>query len=103
MTLASRPLPDVVLALALVHHLAISNNLPFREIAGFLHKLSGDLIIEFVPKSDSQVMKLLESRKDIFDGYYEENFIHEFESYYKIIAREKISDSERSLFWMKRK
>jgi len=99
----SRPLPDAVFALALIHHLAISNNLPFNKIAGFLHELSENLIIEFVPKSDSQVKRLLQSRKDIFGDYSEEAFVREFEMFYNIKAREKIIHSERILFRMKRK
>jgi ribosomal protein L11 methylase PrmA len=98
-----RPLPDAVLALALIHHLAISNNLPFIKIARFLSELSENLVIEFVPKSDSQVKKLLESRRDIFGDYNEEAFIKDFEVFYKIKAKEKIIDSERTVFWMKRR
>ena len=98
-----RPLPDVVFALALLHHLAISNNLPFARIAGFLCELSENLVIEFVPKSDSQVQRLLESRKDIFENYQEETFIKDFEVFYDIMAKEKIIDSERTIFRMKRK
>ncbi len=98
-----RPLPDAVFALALIHHFAISNNLPFKKIARFLSELSENLVIEFVPKSDSQVKRLLESRKDIFGDYNEEAFIKDFEVFYNIRAKEKIIDSERTVFWMKRK
>jgi hypothetical protein len=97
-----RPLPDAVFALAFIHHLAISNNLPFSMIARFLSSLSENLVIEFVPKSDSQVKILLESRKDIFDDYTEEAFIKEFEVFFTIVGRVKIIDSERVIFLMKR-
>ena len=98
-----RPLPDALLALAFIHHLAISNNLPFHRIAGFLSELSENLVIEFVPKSDSQVQILLQSRKDIFGEYTEEAFIKEFEVLFTIRARAKIMDSERVVFRMQRK
>jgi ribosomal protein L11 methylase PrmA len=98
-----RPLPDTVFALALIHHLAISNNLPFHKIAGFLSELGENLVIEFVPKSDSQVKKLLESRKDIFGDYNEDAFVKEFEVFYNIRAKEKVVDSERTIWLMKRK
>ena len=98
-----RPLPDTVFALALIHHLAISNNLPFAKIARFLSELSVNLIIEFVPKADSQVQRLLQSRRDIFGEYSEEAFIREFEVFYEIKAKEKIMDSERILFWLKKR
>ena len=98
-----RPLPDAVIALALIHHLAISNNLPFAKIARFLSELSENLIIEFVPKSDSQVKILLESRKDIFGDYHEDAFVKEFEVFFDIKAKEKVGGSERTIYWMKRK
>ncbi len=98
-----RPSPDMVFALALIHHLAISNNLPFEKIARFLSELSEHLVIEFVPKSDSQVKKLLESRRDIFGEYHEDAFVKEFEVFYNIIAKEKVMASERTIYWMKRK
>jgi len=103
MGLKRRPFPDTVFALALIHHLAISNNLPFYKIAKFLWKIADNLIVEFVPKTDSQVQRLLESRKDIFDDYTEETFKKEFEMFYTIKAKEKIIASERIIYWMKRK
>jgi ribosomal protein L11 methylase PrmA len=102
-SLKNRPHPDAILALALIHHLAISNNIPLYRIAKFLSKLSDNLIIEFVPKNDSQVKKMLEPRKDIFVDYDEKHFEMEFKSHYNIIAKEKIEDSERIIYQMKKK
>jgi len=98
-----RPLPDVVFALALIHHLAISNNLPLDKIALFFSEITDNLIIEFVPKSDSQVKILLESRKDIFVHYEEESFEKDFELYFDIRDKKNVSESERVIYWMKRK
>ena len=70
--------PDVESALALVHHLAISNNVPLKKIAEFFSQISNFLIIEFIPKSDSQVKRLLLTREDIFENYDEKNFETEF-------------------------
>ncbi len=100
---SARSLPDAVIALALIHHLAISNNLPFRHIASFLSRLSENLIIEFVPKPDSQVQKLLESRRDIFGTYDEENFRKEFGKFFEILEQRPVDGSERTLYRMKRK
>lgn len=102
MSLLERGPVDMVMALALVHHLAISNNLPFSKIAQFLSKLCKWLIIEFVPKSDSQVQKLLASREDIFNKYTQENFEREFREYFAIQDPVKIKGSERSLYLMRR-
>lgn len=103
MAVKNRPHPDAIFALALIHHLAISNNLPFARISEFLSTLTGYLIIEFVPKSDSQVKKLLESRKDIFQEYDEIHFEKEFSSCFEIHGKEKIRDSERVVYLLKRK
>jgi ribosomal protein L11 methylase PrmA len=100
---AGRTKPDTVMALALVHHLAVSNNLPLSRIASFLRDLGDNLIIEFIPKTDSQVKILLRSRKDIFENYSEEQFVKEFKVYFNILETVKIRDSERTLFLMKRK
>jgi len=90
-----------LLALALIHHLAISNNLPLDIIAKFFSKLSKYLLIEFIPKEDSQVQRLLSSREDIFPDYNRDSFEHLFAGYFKILKREKISSSERYIYLMK--
>jgi len=94
---------DLVLALALIHHLAISNNVPLNFLAEYFNKLSHWLIIEFVPKNDPLVLKLLLNRKDIFDKYDIDNFEREFEKHFIKITSQKISGSERVLYLYKRK
>lgn len=100
---AQRALPDAVMALALIHHISISNNVPFDRVAQFLSKLGRHLIIEFVPKSDSQVQKLLATREDVFHSYTKECFETEFKKYYDIISCSAIAGSERFLYLMKQK
>lgn len=102
-SLLNRGLVDTVLALALIHHLAISNNLPFDKIARFFAACGEYLIIEFVPKSDSQVKILLASRKDIFDNYTFEGFEKAFGEIYDIEQKKPIQNSDRILYLMKRK
>ena len=99
-SLAARGPADAVLALALLHHLAISNNLPFEKIAAFFRTVCRSLIIEFVPKSDSQVQKLLATREDIFTGYTPARFEEAFGRWFRIRKAEKIGDSERTLYLM---
>src|SRR5690606_20972341 len=66
---------DVVLALAVVHHLAISNNVPLEKIAEQFYSMSKKgLVVEFIPKEDSQVKILLATREDVFPGYTKEGF-----------------------------
>jgi hypothetical protein len=89
-----------VLALALIHHLAIGLNLPLDRIAGYLARLSRALIIEFVPKSDAQVARLLLSRPDIFPSYTKEEFEKAFARYFTINATSRVEQSERWLYSM---
>jgi hypothetical protein len=103
MSLVQRGPADLIFALALIHHLAISNNVPLYKIAEFFSKISKFLIIEFVPKSDSQVKRLFLSRDDIFDDYDEKNFEIEFSKFFKIINSKKILDSERIIYIMENK
>lgn len=102
-SLVERGPADCVLALALIHHLAISNNLPFEQIAHFFSKIANSLIIEFVPKEDSQAKKLLSTREDIFFNYYKNNFEKSFSQFFKILAVEKIMSSDRIVYCMTKK
>ena len=92
---------DLVLALALVHHLAISNNLPFGKIAEFFKQICTWLIIEFVPKTDPQVQRLLTTREDIFTNYTREHFERVFQERFSLEASEEIKNTGRILYRMK--
>jgi len=93
---------DLVMALALIHHLAISNNVPLLDVADYFADLGEYLIIEFVPKSDSQVKRLLASRLDIFPDYTLEGFRNAFKQRYVLLDEKPVEGSERTLFLMKR-
>jgi len=91
------------LALAVIHHLAISNNVPLPQLADFFASKCRTLVIEFVPKSDSQVQKLLASREDIFPNYTREGFEAAFSTRFNTEKMELIHDSERTLYMMERR
>jgi ribosomal protein L11 methylase PrmA len=102
-SLLDRGPSDMVFALALIHHLAISNNVPLSNTAEFFRDAGRWLIIEFVPKSDSMVQKLLSSRLDIFDRYTNKDFEKAYESCFLIHERVNLRESERVLYLMERK
>jgi hypothetical protein len=91
---------DLTLALAVIHHLAISNNVPLLQLAGFFAETGKWLVIEFVPKSDSQVQKLLASREDIFPDYTREGFEEAFSQRFKVHDAVPVRESERVLYLM---
>ena len=102
-SLLDRGPADIVLALALIHHLAISNNVPLPQLADFFADAGRWLVIEFVPKSDSQVQKLLSSRKDIFPNYIRESFEDAFAKHFDIREKVAVEESERFLYLMEKK
>ena len=97
-SLVERGPSDAVLVLALIHHLTIGNNLPFSVMAEFLRKIAHWLIIEFVPKDDPQVSRLLQVRKDIFENYNQERFEKEFSVRFDLVDCQNITDSRRRIY-----
>jgi SAM-dependent methyltransferase len=100
LSLEERGPADAILALALIHHLAIGHNLPLERVAAYFSRLGRHLVIEFVPKSDSQVQRLLLSRPDIFPAYTKEGFEAAFSRHYQIKSVARIESSERWLYLM---
>lgn len=100
---ASRGPADMVFALALIHHLAISNNLPLEKVASYFSSLCMHLVIEFVPKEDSQVQRLLLNREDIFPNYTRKDFEAAFKKFFTIKKSEPVRDSSRTLYLMSSK
>ncbi len=94
---------DLVLFLAMIHHMAIGNNVPFDRVAEFLSNCCRFLVIEWVPKSDSQVQRMLSSREDVFDEYDQDNFESAFEQFFAIQKKNDIPGTNRTLYLMKTK
>ena len=101
MSLEQRGPADLALALALIHHLAIGNNVPLERIAAWFRRLAGWLAIEFVPKPDPEVQTLLASREDIFPDYTDEGFEAAFSRHFVIEDRWDVKGSERTLYLMR--
>jgi len=99
-SLLERGPADLVMALALIHHLAIGNNVPLPDIAAFLRRCGRRLIVEFVPREDSQVRRLLAAREDIFTDYTRAGFEAAFATHFAIRRVEPIRDSQRLLYLM---
>lgn len=103
LSLVERGAADALLVLALIHHLVISNNVPFNRVAAFLSQMCRFLIIEFVPKSDLQVQRLLCTREDIFNYYTQDSFEASFLNYFSILKCEKIMGTQRTLYLMEKR
>ncbi|MFH1788177.1 MAG: SAM-dependent methyltransferase [Candidatus Altiarchaeota archaeon] len=101
LSLVDRGPSDAVLALALIHHLAIANNVSFHKIASFFKDICEWLVIEFIPKSDPKVQRLLSTRQDVFTDYSKESFEDSFKEFFEIEKSDKIQSSERILYLMR--
>ncbi len=98
LSLAERGPVDVVLALGLIHHLAISNNVPLSHVAGYFRTLTRRLVIEWVPKEDSQVQKLLATRPDIFPDYVQTKFEADFTRQFRILQKVAVEGTCRTMY-----
>lgn len=99
--LAERGPADLVMALALIHHLAIGNNVPLLNVATYLAQLGRRLIIEFVPKSDPQVARLLVVREDVFGSYSQADFESAFAQRFEIERSDPVQEGGRRLYLMR--
>jgi len=97
-SLVERGPADVILALALVHHLAIGNNVPLGRVAGLFARIGRRAIVEFVPKDDPMTQHLLAFRPDIFPDYTAEGFRASFTPYFRVLEEAPVEDSARTLF-----
>lgn len=91
---------DLVMALALIHHLVIAENMSFAQCADLFTSLGRWLIIEFVPKEDEKVQQMLNGRKDIFDQYQADAFEAAMGRYYSIKEKKPVGNSGRTLYLM---
>jgi hypothetical protein len=97
-SLVERGPADIILALALVHHLAIGNNVPLDRVASFMSRLGRRAIVEFVPKEDPMTQHLLAARHDIFPDYTLDGFRAAFGRSFAILDEAPVEDSRRTLF-----
>ena len=87
-----------MLSLAFEHHLTIGKNIPLDQVIEWLVSTAPRGLIEFVPKNDETIKKMIILKGDIFPDYNEENFIKILENKSKIISATKISESGRKIF-----
>jgi len=98
--------PDVTMALALIHHITLSGNVPFEKSAAFFSKFSKYLIIEFPTREDSWVESLLVRKREFinhFDFYNESNFELGYTSYFELLKKERVAGTKRIMYLFKNK
>lgn len=94
---------DALVALAFIHHIAIGRNVPLDMAIDWIMGLAPVGIIEFPPKSDPMVRKLLAQREDIFPDYSEECFLKHVSKRARIVRQQHLSEGGRLLVWYDRR
>ena len=93
--------PDLVLCLALIHHVRMSADIPNLLFLKWLRSLEAEVILEFVNREDEMVVKLLTNKKEQYEDYNLEQFIAEVQRYFTIMDRESLKSGKREIFYLK--
>ena len=86
-----------MLSLAFEHHLAIAKNIPLDQVIEFLTNIAPRGLIEFVPKADYTIKKMLSLKGDIFKDYSEDYFKNILSKTSKIESEKIVSASGRKI------
>ena len=96
--------PELITALALIHHLVLSRNVPLADLPGFFAELTtGWLIIEFVPPEDEKAQQLIRNKGRWHLPYDASSFEQYFLEYFSIEQKSKVPGTESILYLMKKK
>ena len=97
--LAERSRPDLTLCLALVHHVALSGNVPVRAFLDWLADLGTEIVIEFPTRDDPMVRRLLDRKGPGANPDYEtEAFEQALEERWRVESRETLPSGTRILY-----
>jgi precorrin-6B methylase 2 len=99
MGLKERGKPDLILCLALIHHIVISNNIPMRDFLEWISMQCSALVIEFVTKNDPMVKRLLLNKFDNYYDYEQPFFQKCLNEYFTTVATESIPSGTRTLYF----
>jgi len=97
--LTERGAPELILCLALIHHLVITANIPMPELVDWLAGLGAHLVIELVTKDDGQVRRLLRNKPDIYHDYEIEPFEEHLSRHFQIVRRKRYHAETRILYF----
>ena len=102
-SLEKRGRPDLVLCLALIHHIVIAANIPMSEFINWLDDLGGDLIIEFVTAEDAMAQMLLRNKVDQYQDYTIAEFERLVSARYEIADSEELKGGHRKIYFLRRR
>jgi SAM-dependent methyltransferase len=97
--LGDRGTPDLILALALIHHLIIGRNIPLNDLIEWLAQFGSDLVIEFVGHDDPMVKRLLRNRTGQSIEYSAEALELALTKYFGSVTQETLESGTRTLYY----
>ena len=97
--LQTRSQPDLVLCLALIHHVVITANIPLAEFIDWLAGLTDKLVIEYVSRKDDKVQTLLRNKEDKYKDYSRESIEANLKRHFDIRAQLDVNNGDRTLYW----
>jgi len=102
-TLEERSKPDAILALAVIHHLSLTNNVPLTESVRYFAERTPELVIEWVGRDDSQVKRLLAQKTVAYDWYSEDNFAGAYQERFALQSKTPIAGTDRAIYHFRRR
>jgi len=100
--LQTRIRPDLLLCLALIHHVVISANVPMEEFVSWLAELSDQLLIEYVSRADDKVKALLRNKEDKYSDYCRQELEKNLGKYFHVVKQQEMESGNRHLYWCAR-
>jgi hypothetical protein len=95
----SRNKPDLILGLALIHHICLGNNVPIPNFLDWLVMTGARLVIEFVDRSDGMVREILGRKTETHEDYNLANFERELRRRYEILSSAPLKGGERRIYY----
>ena len=96
--LRTRSEPELVLCLALIHHVVITANIPLAEFIDWLAGLTDKLVIEYVSRKDDKVKTLLRNKEDKYKDYSRESIESNLKRHFDIRTQLDVNNGDRSLY-----
>jgi hypothetical protein len=96
--LQTRSQPDLVLCLALIHHVVITANIPLAEFIDWLAALTDKLVIEYVSRKDDKVETLLRNKEDKYKDYSRESLEANLKRHFEIRLQQEVNNGDRTLY-----
>lgn len=90
--------PQLILCLALVHHLRISANIPMPLFLDWLRATDAEAIVEYVDRDDNMTQRLLQNKQESYPDYNRTAFRAQLLARFTIAAEKPLKQGTRILY-----